>query len=359
MGSIKISQQNAPKLTVIAGDSPASLIFGGFDASLLDSSHSVSVLFSGDAARQLSLNITRISTNITAESSTEMWTGQISAAIDSATAQVWLPLDACQAFEGKFGLIWDDASSLYFVNDSLHESLVATNPAVFFTVQGTRGSTTLSLSYNSFDLNVSWPHIGSGNYSNITQRYFPLKRASNEAQYTLGRAFLQEVYVIADYDRLELNVSQAVFSDVASRVYTITPPGNSSASNDASDTTVRKSMTGGAIAGIAVGIAAALVLAYICFAWAKKRWPFSKGDTPPLDAGDDHGKAELDGTTKPFAEAPDDQQVNEMSGAGKPHESNAQIEKFELPAGTEESSRRHELPAEVVVHELPAGHRGQ
>lgn len=155
------------------------------------------------------------------------------------------------------------------MNDSLHASLVAKNPVVGFVVQGTTNSTTLTLSYNSFDLNISWPYVGSDEYSNMTRRYFPLKRAANDTQYTLGRAFLQETYLIADYDRQSLNVSQRVFSDAASRVYTITSPGNTSANeSNTSSSDQHHAITGGTIAGIVVGALIALILAYSCFAWA-------------------------------------------------------------------------------------------
>lgn len=61
------------------------------------------------------------------------------------------------------------------------------------------------MEYESFDLMAEYPIV------NNQTRYFPLRQAQNDTQYTLGRAFLQDAYVIADYDRSNFSVSQAVF----------------------------------------------------------------------------------------------------------------------------------------------------
>lgn len=60
------------------------------------------------------------------------------------------------------------------------------------------------LPYSSFDLQASWPI-----YENATN-YFPIRRG-NEKQWTLGRAFMQEAYVVADFERQEFHVHQAKF----------------------------------------------------------------------------------------------------------------------------------------------------
>jgi hypothetical protein len=50
-------------------------------------------------------------------------------------------------------------------------------------------SVDIVLPYAAFDLEASYPLVRH------PTRYFPLKRAANDSQYTLGRAFLQEAYV--------------------------------------------------------------------------------------------------------------------------------------------------------------------
>lgn len=111
--------------------------------------------------------------------------------IDSTLPYLYLPLETCQKFEQTFGLIWDASMSMYMVDDDLHKSLTARNPTFTFTVGDSKSSPTVDivLPYASFDLLATYPLAPNNT------RYFPLVRAKNETQYTLGRAFLQEAYV--------------------------------------------------------------------------------------------------------------------------------------------------------------------
>lgn len=111
--------------------------------------------------------------------------------VDSTVPQIWLPMDACKAFQDAFGLDYNPISNLYTVDDKLHEDLKKRNASVVFVLsndatEGPRVSITLP--YASFDLVVedTYPSV-----SNRT-RYFPLRQARGKEQYTLGRTFLQE-----------------------------------------------------------------------------------------------------------------------------------------------------------------------
>lgn len=115
----------------------------------------------------------------------------IMAYIDSTVPEIWLPIEACLAFEKAFELKYDKKSSLYLVDDDLHDSLVAQNANISFTLghTGTGGETiNITLPYRSFDLQVSPPVTGV----DLASKYFPLRRAENDTQFTLGRTFLQE-----------------------------------------------------------------------------------------------------------------------------------------------------------------------
>lgn len=84
---------------------------------------------------------------------------------------------------------------MYFVNDTLHQSLTERNVNFTFQIGNslTGGPTVnIVLPYASFDLLASYPMV-----LNAT-RYFPLQIATNETQYTLGRTFLQEAYAFHD-----------------------------------------------------------------------------------------------------------------------------------------------------------------
>lgn len=109
--------------------------------------------------------------------------------IDSTIPYIYLPTTACQAFERELGLRWNETYNFYFVDETLHESLLTSNPNFTFTLGDnieSQSKVEIVLPYASFD-HVMKPPI----LTNST-RYFPIRRATNESQYTLGRTFLQE-----------------------------------------------------------------------------------------------------------------------------------------------------------------------
>ena len=220
-----------------------SLTLGGYDA-IRFNWNDVTFPLGPDTSRDLIVPIQSITFNAAAGS--PLLSDVIYAYIDSLVSHIWLPLEVCKAFERAFGLIYNETAELYVVNDTLHDRLLSQNPNVTFTL-GFPGSTKnntvdIVMHYGSFDLMADYPAV------NNTIRYFPLKHAQNDSQYTLGRAFLQDAYVIADYDRSNFSVSQAVFPNGSNiqQIVAIHRPG------DTSTSTYRKLLSTGAIAGIAV-----------------------------------------------------------------------------------------------------------
>lgn len=132
----------------------------------------------------------------------------INAYIDSTVPQIWLPLEACKAFEKAFNLTYDAENMIYPVSNALHKMLVAQNASVTFMLSNSyAGGQTIdiTLPYDSFDLQAQPP------FTPNATRYFPLHRAANETQYTLGRTFLQEAYLTVDWERGNFSVSQCLF----------------------------------------------------------------------------------------------------------------------------------------------------
>jgi len=74
-----------------------------------------------------------------------------------------------------------------------HTALQDLSPNITFTIANTAGQNLdIVFPYSAFDLTATFPVLS--NVSNITDSvaYFPLQRADNDTQYTLGRTFLQE-----------------------------------------------------------------------------------------------------------------------------------------------------------------------
>ena len=133
--------------------------------------------------------MTSTSSNDSITQQTSLLPTPVLAFIDSTLPYIYLPLEACKKFEQTLGLSWSETDAMYWVSDTLHKRLVASNINFTFTIgDSTAGGPTVQivLPYASFDLKVKSP------FEPKTMRYFPLQQAYNESEYTLGRAFLQE-----------------------------------------------------------------------------------------------------------------------------------------------------------------------
>lgn len=176
----------------------------------------------------------------------------INAYVDSTVPQIWLPLEACKAFEKAFGLTYDNENSIYPVSNTLHTKLVAQNASITFTLgnSDSGGQTTeISLPYASFDLQAQPPFT-----ANAT-KYFPLQRAVNETQYTLGRTFLQEAYLTVDWERSNFSVSQCLFDPDGTQEKLV-----SIKSVNATSTSRHQGSSPGKTIGIGAGVAVAVIL---------------------------------------------------------------------------------------------------
>jgi hypothetical protein len=133
-------------------------------------------------------------------------------------------------------------------------------------------------------------------------RYFPLKQAANETQYTLGRTFLQEVYMIADYDRGALSLFPAVFPDSVTGTLLISIESPDSTGNNVDP---KSGLSRAAIIGTVVSMVI-LILLLVAGAWfylcrdrskkakkaaSKTRRPWEKAEL----GGDRHHPKELEG----------------------------------------------------------------
>ena len=272
------AESHAPGLGGVHG----SLTLGGYDQSRFIPNN-VSFDFDSDDSRSLTLAVQSITANNTLQGDVTPLALSILSLIDSTVPHIWLPKSACLAFEQAFGLIYDNMTDLYVINDTIHKRLQKINPTVKFTLgNAVSGGDTvdINLSYGAFDLQASSP-----TYVNTT-RYFPLRRAKNESQYTLGRTFLQEAYVIADYERMNFTVSQAVLrSDNNSQIVAITSdtgiPHTEAASSNTSTSKLQTGQISGIILGALAIVALVAVLGLLCFHRKRKR-PLSESHAKPM-----------------------------------------------------------------------------
>lgn len=297
-----------------------SLTLGGYDQSRF-TPNDVIFTFADDNSRDLVVGIQSITwssdSSPPAAGKASLLSTPVFAYVDSTVPHIWLPLDACRAFEEAFGLVYDNTTSLYLVNDTLHSTLVAQNPNVTFTLgNGLTGGATVSivLPYASFDLTATSPLVAN------TSRYFPLQRAANDTQYTIGRTFLQETYLTVDWERAVFNISQALFQeDAASNIVTISPVNATtiSGSNSTSDSAQNHSshsLSTGAIAGIAVGfmLVAGALLAIVIYLFIRRRNKRRRLSTKASET-DEANSSTTEPT--PYGRPPNNTALSEMEGS--------------------------------------------
>ncbi|EOD43935.1 putative peptidase aspartic protein [Neofusicoccum parvum UCRNP2] len=247
---------------------PGSLVIGGYDRSRFKSTP-YNFAFSRTGERFLGVGIQSISTNfslITQGGYTLAKTGHFSA-IDSTVSHLWLPGDVCDHFKNAFSLTYDEEKNYYLISDTVREKLLAQNTTFTFKlgngIRISNDSINIELPYAAFDQS-----IGAPVYPNTT-RYFPIRRASNDTQYTIGRAFLQEAYLTVDYERRNFSLAQANFLTDPSQSQDI----RTIFSTDYVAPTPPSALSSGAKAGIAIGALAGLLILfgalYLC--WYRPR----------------------------------------------------------------------------------------
>jgi hypothetical protein len=249
-----------------------SLTLGGYDASRRDG-NGTTFPFASDDSKPLQVGVTQITARNTLLGTTTLYSTGYFALVDSTVPHIWMPTAACDNFAANFGLNHDNQTDLYLINDTMHTKLQQLNPTIIFKLspETTDGgaSTNIVLPYASFDLQASYPY-----YTNST-RYFPIRRAANDTQYILGRTFLQEAYLIADYERNNFTITQAAFANPmpAENLIAILPPsvnatGNSTTGDTGVVTRPSPILSRNVIIGIAVGVVAGAALVLFIFATA-------------------------------------------------------------------------------------------
>jgi hypothetical protein len=329
-----------------------SLVIGGYDTTYF-TPNNVSFTFDENISTDLMVSVLKITTNATNDpllSSAD----KLVALIDTLIPEMWLPENVCQRFEKAFGITWDDKNNMYTLSDEAHQKNLNANPTVTITLGpsiNSQETVDIVMPYWSLYQTAVSPRV-----TNDTL-YFPLVRAANDTQYTLGRTFLQSAHISADYDRGKFNVSQALYPDstVPPNIVSVLPPleltSNSSTPNSGgakNDKNNSKSLSIGAIIGIAVGaviaIVGALIAAIVVY---RKRQAKKKRESfdPRYD------KAEMDANEPSAMFGPKHELANNESGRFEVDGDHAA--KIELSATDGKPPEIDGSPA-YPVYEMPA-----
>jgi hypothetical protein len=136
------------------------------------------------------------------------------ARIDSTWPFLYLPIETCQSIASNLSLQWDSRNEIFWMPPSTYTKLKGSDIKLDIQITPLRylpgygpenGSVQITLPFSALALNMSNPWLGQfGNWS----YYFPMKIAKDVKQYSLGRAFLQESYLITNYDRSSFVIKQ-------------------------------------------------------------------------------------------------------------------------------------------------------
>jgi hypothetical protein len=288
---------------------PVSLTLGGYDANRLVN-HDISFELNPSSQPQVYVNSISVLSNTGSGNSINLLskTDRISANIDSSTPYLWLPPIVCNRFAEALGLTYNKTLNLYTfdANTSQHTNLSESEINFTFQLSDLESSVELvniTLPYAAFDLQLTFPFIPNTTYGSddASKYYFPLAQASNEAQYTIGRAFLQEAYLVVDYERNNFSVHQAVHTVnplYNTSIITISSPSNSTFTGNPNDSSAdsgnssastepqKITLSTGAIAGIVIGCVALLGLVAFGF-WYWRRNRRSPSNSIQIDNGKD------------------------------------------------------------------------
>ena len=199
----------------------------------------------------------------------------------------------------------------------------------------------------ALELTPEYPRISN------TTRYFPIRRAANATQYTLGRAFFQHAYVIADYERRTFSVNQAVLGgSQGPQLREIRPPNSGSDASSAAaaaGSPLPAAALAGIVAGAVVIVVVLLALGGLWVRWRRRRR--TKGaapKTPGLPDADGQRPVETEGVPRfevagapiAAAELPDKEVAAVEVAAEEPEELAGDWEPCELDGESHGGARR-------------------
>ncbi|ORY65072.1 aspartic peptidase domain-containing protein [Pseudomassariella vexata] len=273
---------------------PLSLTLGGYDEnrfvphsttfSLNSSTRLPEVLVRGITASVTSLD--KAPTNWSSTSLQLLpFNESLTALVDSSTPYLWLPTAICDRFADALKLTWNESFGLYLFSDNaVFENFSQPDVSFVFTLSSTDnrdnfgqplnvpGVINITISANAFRQTLRYPFMNLFNYGDAAIPYFPLKRATNGSSVIIGRTFLQEAYIITNYETSTYSIHQALFPDNPKRntsIVTINPANNSpypgAAETNEGRAGVTKRQIGGIVAGaFLIGIVIILMVWWMC-----------------------------------------------------------------------------------------------
>ncbi|TGJ83066.1 hypothetical protein E0Z10_g5715 [Xylaria hypoxylon] len=372
---------------------PMSLTLGGYDANRFESHD---VRFSLNATtRQPQVLVRAITASVSdiGQAPTE-WSGQsitlssfnesMTAMIDSSTPYLWLPTAVCDRFASALNLTWNETFGLYLFSGDDNLERYRSAPDLSFTFvfssadnTGSLGSPTnmsgivnITVSANAFIQSLQYPFMNLIDYGAPAIPYFPLKRAENGSQLIIGRSFLQEAYIITNYETSMFSIHKARFPNSPLRNTSIQAiaaspnspyPGPPSKQHQSSNIT--QNQIAGAVVGVCLG-AIALVTTAVLVRRKRRSLKNNRNENETEEYKEKYSTTEPDSPMSPTAMTLFRMKTRAKNCSKKTGETGGHIDAHEV--GADWSHERYEMPAPMPVEldasdttrayfEVPAG----
>ncbi|KAL8767209.1 MAG: hypothetical protein Q9209_006214 [Squamulea sp. 1 TL-2023] len=335
-----------------------SLTLGGYDAARFIPSN-ISFSLATDISRDLVVGLQSIISSESNGSTQSLLPSPHLTFIDSTIPYIYLPIDACMSFERIFGLIWNESYAMYLVSDELHRDLLMRNPTFKFELgQLQTGGPTVEirLPYASLDLKYR------ADFDAAPIRYFPIQRADNDSQLTLGRTFLQEAYITTDYEHANFSVSQCKFEEpVRKEIVPILPakldtissfppnPSSTAGPHQNSSFPLSRQVIIGVVVGSLLGSATLLVICTkLYLSWRRRNRLQSSSKTALLSSAEEIQRAFETSSERSFTsfDKPNSATVRELFTL--PGELPGHPEIFELPHSGSELPKPPSTPGQAL-----------
>lgn len=267
------------------------LAFGGYHANRIVP-HAYQFPFYSDTEAALTLSVREMS--LSNSNGSQIFTSPpFPAAVDSTRPYIYLPGNAYESILRSLQLKLDPSSNHVLITNKQHASLLNQNFSLNFMLvsyadAGSKSAipVNISLPYSSLAMKLSYPYVPAANDT----WYLPIRmgnESDSNSNYVLGRTFLQEAYLIANYDKNYFKVHQVNWT-------TADPSKDSIMPIDLDVTSLSKNVIiAAAVAGTVVFLL--LVFLFSCFILRRRRRQQKKLEkeqilTSPTSSGDRESK---------------------------------------------------------------------
>lgn len=291
----------------------------------------------------------------------------MTATIDSSTPYLWLPPTVCDRFADALNLTWNETLGLYVFsdNDNLERYRSAPDLSFTFTLSSLdnrnnfgsptnmSGIVNITVSSNAFIQSLQYPFENLIEYGAPAIPYFPLKRAEEGTRLTIGRSFLQEAYLITNYETSLFSIYKARFPEKPLRdtdIKTIAASSNSPYPGPPHQEDDPHNITQNQIAGVVVGVclgAIALVTTVVLVRRKKRAFKDDGHENEADEYKEKYAAAEPDSPINPAAMALFRTKTRGKKMCNTTGKQDGHIGAHEV--GADYSHERYEMPAPLPV----------